>query len=70
VPGHKTLNINLIYNNLYMNSAEIKEFLKEIELFRELDNPEFEALNRSVSVKLIPKGSFFSRKMLRGQIYF
>jgi aspartate ammonia-lyase len=41
-----------------MNPSEIKEFLQEIELFGELDNQEFEALNRSVSTRLIPKGSF------------
>jgi aspartate ammonia-lyase len=41
-----------------MNLSEIKEFLQEIELFGELDNQEFEALNRSVSTRLVPKGSF------------
>ncbi len=45
-----------------MDSAEIKEFLKEIELFRELDDSEFEVLNRSVSTKVIPEGSFLFRE--------
>ena len=45
-----------------MDSTEIKEFLKEIELFRELDDSEFEVLNRSVSTKVITEGSFLFRE--------
>ncbi len=45
-----------------MAGVEIKEFLKDIELFRELDEAEFDALYGAVSEKVINKGSLLFRE--------
>lgn len=45
-----------------MEFKKIQEFLKEIELFRELDDSEFEALCRFTSEKIITEGSLLFRE--------
>ncbi len=45
-----------------MEFKEIQDFLREIELFRELDDSEFEALCRSISEKIVTEGSLLFRE--------
>ncbi len=45
-----------------MAGKEVKGFLKEIELFRELDEAEYDVLYKAVSEKVIPEGSLLFRE--------
>lgn len=45
-----------------MEFKEIQDFLREIELFRELDDSEFEALCRFISEKIFTEGSLLFRE--------
>ncbi len=45
-----------------MAGKEVRGFLKDIELFRELDEAEYDTLYKSVSEKVIPEGSLLFRE--------